>query len=181
MGGTSGQNYDISDTTGTLTSGLRIDKDVTTIVGTPIPSGKIDIIGVIGQYKYSAPYNNGYQLFPRFISDIIDYGAPLILSPVLAADIDTNTFTVYFTTARNGDTKIKYGLTKSLELDSLVINNDTTKHVVKVTGLLSSKTYYYRVYSSNSKGVSESDFKFSYNSFFQPFFRNDKYLFQFSC
>ncbi|MEJ2618390.1 MAG: hypothetical protein P8Z35_25770, partial [Ignavibacteriaceae bacterium] len=156
-GGTSGQNYDITDTTGTLTSGLRIDKDVTSIVGTPIPSGKIDIIGVLGQFKYSAPYNSGYQLFPRFISDIIDNGAPLILSPVLAADIDTNSFTVYFSTARNGDTKIKYGLTKSLELDSSYINNDTTEHIIKVTGLSSSKTYYYRVYSSNAKGISESD------------------------
>ncbi|MGA9293536.1 MAG: phospholipase D-like domain-containing protein [Ignavibacteriaceae bacterium] len=156
-GGTSGQNYDITDTTGTLTAGLRIDKDVTSIVGTPIPSGKIDIIGVLGQYKYSAPYNSGYQLFPRFISDIVDNGAPLILSPVLAADIDTNSFTVYFSTARNGDTKIKYGLTKSLEIDSLYISNDTTEHVIKVTGLSSFKTYYYRVYSSNAKGTSESD------------------------
>ena len=156
-GGTSGQNYDITDTTGTLTSGLRIDKDVTSIVGTPIPSGKIDIIGVLGQYKYSAPYNSGYQLFPRFIGDIIDNGAPLILSPILAADIDTNSFTVYFSTARNGDTKIKYGLTKSLELDSSYINNDTTEHVIKVTGLSPSKSYYYRVYSSNEKGTSESD------------------------
>ncbi len=156
-GGSSGQNYDISDTTGTLTSGLRIDKDVTTIVGTPIPSGKIDMIGVLGQYKYSAPYNSGYQLFPRFISDIIDNGAPLILSPVLAADIDTNSFTVYYSTARNGDTKIKYGLTKSLELVSLYINDDTTDHVIKVAGLLSSKTYYYKVYSSNAVGTSESD------------------------
>ena len=61
-GGTSGQNYDITDTTGTLTSGLRIDKDVTSIVGTPIPSGKIDIIGVLGQYQYSAPYNSAFLI-----------------------------------------------------------------------------------------------------------------------
>jgi phosphatidylserine/phosphatidylglycerophosphate/cardiolipin synthase-like enzyme len=155
-GGSSGQNYDISDTTGVLTAGLRIDKDVATIVGTPIPTSKVDIIGILGQYKYAPPYNSGYQLFPRFISDIVDNGSPLILSPVLAADIDTASFTVYFKTARNGDTKIRYGLTKSLELDSLSINNDTTVHVIKVTGLLPSRTYYYKVYSSNSVGTSES-------------------------
>jgi phosphatidylserine/phosphatidylglycerophosphate/cardiolipin synthase-like enzyme len=152
----SGTNYLISDTSGSLTDGLRIDNSVSTIIGQPIPSGKIDIIGVLGQFKYSPPYNSGYQILPRFITDIIDNGAPLILSPVLAADIDTSSFTVYFSTARRGDTKIKYGLTKSLELDSLYINNDTTEHVIKVTGLLPSKTYYYKVYSSNAKGTSES-------------------------
>jgi uncharacterized membrane protein len=156
-GGTSGQNYDISDTTGTLTSGLRIDKDVSSIVGQPIPSSKVDIIGILGQYKFSPPYNSGYQLFPRFVLDIVDNGAPLILSPVLAANIDTSSFTVYFKTARNGDTKIKYGLTKSLELDSLSINKDTTDHEIHVTGLFPFKTYYYKVYSSNSAGTSISD------------------------
>ena len=153
---TGGTNYLISDTSASLTDGLRIDNSVSTIIGQPIPSGKIDIIGVLGQFKYSPPYNSGYQILPRFIADIIDNGAPLILSPVLAADIDTGSFTVYFSTARSGDTKIKYGLTKSLELDSIFINNDTTEHVIKVTGLLPSKTYFYKVYSSNAKGTSES-------------------------
>ncbi len=155
-GGNSGQNYDISDTSGTLASGLRIDKDVTSIVGSPIPLGKIDIIGVLGQYKFSSPYNSGYQLFPRYISDIVDDGAPLILSPVLAANIDTISFTVYYKTARNGDTKIKFGLTKTLELDSIQIDNDTTEHEIKVTGLMPVKTYYYKVYSTNSVGTSSS-------------------------
>ncbi len=168
----SGTNYLISDTSGSLTDGLRIDNSVSTIIGQPIPSGKIDIIGVLGQFKYSPPYNSGYQILPRFIADIIDNGAPLILSPVLAADIDTGSFTVYFSTARSGDTKIKYGLTKSLELDSLYVNNDTTQHVIKVTGLSSFKTYYYRVYSSNEKGTSESDLNLVTTSFFKSFLRN---------
>ena len=158
-GGSSGQNYDIADTSGTLVSGLRIDKDVTSIVDSPIPLGKIDIIGVLGQYKFSSPYNSGYQLFPRDISDIVDDGAPLILSPVLAAGIDTTSFTVYFKTARKGNTKIKYGLSKSLEIDSIQINNDTTDHEIKVTGLKPGETYYYKVYSTNSVGTSESGLK----------------------
>ena len=66
------KNYTITDSTGTLE--LRIDKDVSTLVGSPIPSGEIDLIGVIQQYKYAAPYNSGYQILPRSIDDIVsDY------------------------------------------------------------------------------------------------------------
>ena len=156
QGGTSGSNYTISDATGTLTDGLRIDADVTSIVGQPIPSGAIDIIGILQQFQYGPPYNSGYQLLPRFISDLVYDGSPLILNPVLAADIDTSSFRVYFNTARNGNSQVKYGLTPSLELDSVVVEEDTTMHVVPITGLEGSTLYYYRAYSTNSVGTSES-------------------------
>ncbi len=92
------------------------------IIGQPIPSSAVDIIGILQQYKSSAPYNSGYQLLPRFILDIVDDGAPLILNPVIAADIDTNSFNVYFNTVRNGNSMVKYGLTSNLELDSVVVS-----------------------------------------------------------
>lgn len=153
-GGTSGQNYDISDTTGTMQ--IRIDES-TDIVGTPIPSGEVDIVGIVGQYKYSPPYDGGYQLFPRFRTDIIDNGLPIILTPVFASNITTSSFTVYFKTSRKGNTEIKYGLTPNLELDSLIINDDATQHAIQVTELTSATTYYYKVYSENTKGQSESE------------------------
>ncbi len=155
-GGTSGFNYDIKDTTAALSQGLRIDKDVTSIVGSPIPSAKVDIIGIVSQYKTTTPYNSGYQILPRFILDIVTNSEPLILSPVLASSIDTSSFTIYFNTARNGNSKVKYGLTSSLELDSIIINDDTTVHQIRIAGLKSSTTYYYKVYSSNPNGTSES-------------------------
>ena len=151
-----GTNYNISDPTGTLTSGLRIDNDVSSIIGQAIPSSAVDIIGILQQYKYDPPYNSGYQLLPRFILDIVDDGAPLILNPVIAADIDTNSFNVYFNTVRNGNSQVKYGLTVNLELDSVVIMDDTTFHVVPITGLEESTLYYFRAYSSNAAGTSES-------------------------
>jgi phosphatidylserine/phosphatidylglycerophosphate/cardiolipin synthase-like enzyme len=149
--------YNISDTTGALTDGLWIDSDVGSIVGTQIPSHKINLIGILTQYKYSPPYNSGYQIGPRFIQDIVGITGPIILAPIIAANIDTNSFTVYYDTYKKGDTRIKYGLTESLELDSIYINNDTTHHQVKINGLKPSTTYYYKVYSSNVSGTSSSD------------------------
>lgn len=150
----SNTNYNITDATGTLVSGLRIDNNVSSVIGQPIPSGQVDLIGILGQYKFSAPYNSGYQIMPRFLSDIIDDGSPLILNPVIAANIDTNSFTVYFNTARNGNSQVKYGLTTSLEIDSVIISNDTTYHVVPITGLTEASHYYYRAYSANENGIS---------------------------
>ncbi|HKB87640.1 MAG TPA: DUF5689 domain-containing protein, partial [Ignavibacteriaceae bacterium] len=150
----SGTNYPITDATGT--SEIRIDNDVTSIIGTPVPSGEVDIIGILEQYDNSPPYSSGYQLLPRFIGDIVDDGAPLILNPVFASDIDTSSFTIYFNTARNGNSQVKYGLTPALEMDSVVINDDTTFHAVPVTGLQPSTLYYFKAVSDNSVGRSES-------------------------
>ncbi len=151
---TGGTNYPIIDATGT--SELRIDNDVTTIIGSPIPSGEVDVIGILQQYDNSPPYSSGYQLLPRFIGDIVDDGAPLILNPVFASDIDTSSFTVYFNTARNGNSQVKYGLTPALEMDSVIINNDTTFHAVPVTGLQPYTVYYFKAVSDNDAGRSES-------------------------
>ena len=149
-------NYNITDATGTLTSGLRIDNDVTSIIGSQIPSGQVDIIGILGQYDTSSPYSSGYQLQPRFIQDIVYDGAPLILTPVYASNINTSSFTVYFNTARNGNSQVKYGLTSSLELDSVVNNDDTDIHSVTVPGLQPFTLYYFRAYSTNTIGTSSS-------------------------
>ena len=149
-----GSNYPITDATGS--SEIRIDNDVNSIIGTPIPSGEVDIIGVLQQYDNSPPYSAGYQLLPRFIGDIVDDGAPLILNPVFASDIDTSSFTVYFKTARNGNSQVKYGLTPALEMDSVIINDDTTSHAVPVTGLQPFTQYYFKAISDNAVGRSES-------------------------
>jgi phosphatidylserine/phosphatidylglycerophosphate/cardiolipin synthase-like enzyme len=155
-GGSSGQNYPISDATGSLQ--IRIDESVN-IVGTPIPSGTVDIIGVLSQYKFGTPYNSGYQLMPRFIQDIADDGRPMILNPVIASSITKTSFTVYFNTVRNGNSQVKYGLTALLELDSVIVPGSVTYHEVPVTGLQPATTYYFKAYSKNDEGTSESSLK----------------------
>jgi DNA/RNA endonuclease YhcR with UshA esterase domain len=55
-------NYLITD--GQDTVNVRVDNS-TNIPGNPIPQGSVDIIGVVGQY------DGIYEIFPRFIEDII--------------------------------------------------------------------------------------------------------------
>ena len=152
-GGTSGRNYSISDSTGSLK--MRIDESVN-IVGTAIPSSPVDIIAIVAQYDPSAPYSSGYQILPRKIEDIITQPVPTILTPVVASDITPTSFTVYFTTLHKGNSEVKYGKTLNLEMGDIVVDEDTTFHSVKIDGLEPLTTYYYKVYSSNATGTSTS-------------------------
>ncbi|MCE1188046.1 MAG: phospholipase D-like domain-containing protein [Ignavibacteria bacterium] len=152
--GTSGKTYTITDTLGN-TFDFRICVNGTGISGTPIPRGRCDVIGIVSQFKSSTPYNSGYQIIPRNIYDIIADGSPVVNSnSVIINGIDTASFNVYYETVRNGNTQVKYGLTPELELDSVVIANDTMYHTLKISGLQKGTKYYFRPYSRNSVGSS---------------------------
>lgn len=65
--GSSGYNVDI--TNGTDTVVMRIDADVD-LYGAVAPVGMFDVVGIGGQYDFSAPHFDGYQLLPRYQADI---------------------------------------------------------------------------------------------------------------
>jgi len=151
----SGTNYSISDSTGTLE--MRVDNDVSSIIGTPIPTGAFDLVGVIGQFDSSTPYSSGYQIIPRSIGDLLYSDEPFILGSVFASNITPSSFTVYFNTLRKGNSEVLYGLTEDLEIGSVVDDTDTTVHAVTISGLDSLTRYYFKARSTNAAGSSESD------------------------
>ena len=67
-------NLTVSDGSG-RTATIRIDSD-TEIDGTPVPCGPVSFIGVVGQFDSTAPFDSGYQLFPRTLADIIVSSTP---------------------------------------------------------------------------------------------------------
>jgi len=62
----------IEDATGSLA--LRIDS-YTDIDGQNQPEGPQNIVGCLGQYTYSTPPNDGYQITPRMFVDFEDYNS----------------------------------------------------------------------------------------------------------
>jgi hypothetical protein len=148
-------SYSITDSTGTLGTGLYINKYITSIIGTVIPNRPVDLIGILSQHSYGPAYNNGYQLQPRYIQDIITSDlSPLIINSVFAVEIDTSSLSICFHTLRKGNSQIKYGLTSNLEMDSIIVNEDTTFHKVYISGLASGTLYYFKVISDDSYGRS---------------------------
>ena len=48
---------------------MRIDSD-TEIFGTPAPVGAFHLTGIGSQFDRNSPFDEGYQIIPRFLSDI---------------------------------------------------------------------------------------------------------------
>lgn len=65
-------SFNVDITNGSTTIQVRIDED-TEISGMPAPTGTFGVTGIGGQFDQNAPYDSGYQLFPRYISDIDPY------------------------------------------------------------------------------------------------------------
>jgi hypothetical protein len=59
----------VSGTSGYKEFDVRIDNDCD-LYGQTAPQGKLDIIGLGGQFDGSVPRNSGYQIYPRGLSDI---------------------------------------------------------------------------------------------------------------
>lgn len=151
---TGGTNYSITDATGSLE--MRIDNEVSSIIGSSIPTSSIDIIGIVGQYDPSEPRSTGYQILPRFVADFISSNEPLILSPIIPADITTTSFTIYFSTSREGNTEVRYGLTNELEFEPVIVEESVTHHKITLDNLTESTNYFFQVLSSNETGTSTS-------------------------
>ena len=66
-GAGSGFNVDVTDGNDTWT--VRIDSDVD-LYALPAPDGRFDVCGLGGQFDNSTPFDDGYQLLPRYNADI---------------------------------------------------------------------------------------------------------------
>ena len=156
-------NYTVSDGTG---SGVyfRIDNN-TDLVGTLIPTGPFDCIAAASQFKVGAPYSTGYQFLPRFTTDLVQSGGPVILSFPTESNITPNGVTITWTTQTPGDSKLKFFRSDSLNqpvvfTDSVYNAAQVTNHTFTLTGLQPGKIYYSIAYSTSGLGTSFSTPKY---------------------
>lgn len=111
------------------------------LVGTVIPTGSVDLIGIGSQFFTQ------YQLLLRNINDIVTPLDINILTPVVTSDIEENSFTLSWTTDIEGFSRVQYGLTPNLELGITTATNPAANHSVNITGLEPGNVYYCRAYS----------------------------------
>ena len=64
----SGTGFNVEVTDGVNTFTMRIDGD-TEIYGTEAPVGPFKLTGIGGQFDRDEPYDEGYQILPRYLSD----------------------------------------------------------------------------------------------------------------
>ncbi|MBN1503466.1 MAG: hypothetical protein JW952_00215, partial [Candidatus Eisenbacteria bacterium] len=147
----SGSNVSIQISDGTATVLLYIDKDCGAN-GTPEPVGYFDVIGVLKQYDTSSPYTTGYEICPRFATDIIQQGyGPVITAGPEEDDPTTAGTTIRWTTNTASSSLVEYGLTTAYGLmmgDSAYV----TEHAIPLSGLTPNTVYHYRVSSDDGTG-----------------------------
>jgi phosphatidylserine/phosphatidylglycerophosphate/cardiolipin synthase-like enzyme len=148
----------IQDASGTTT--LFIDQD-SELCGSPAPLGTFDLIGILSQFDTFAPYNGGYQVVPRYITDIIPTSpGPRFLTNPQAVDVDSISARIIWETEGPATSLVEYGLTSSYGLfegDSTLV----TSHSVPLAGLLPGKLYHYRAASTDVEGTTVTvDFTF---------------------
>lgn len=65
----SGSGFNVDVTDGANTYAMRI-VSATNIFGSDAPVGSFNLVGIGGQFAFDAPFDGGYQIFPRYWDDI---------------------------------------------------------------------------------------------------------------
>lgn len=111
---TSGLNVRITAASGGDTLTMRIDADCNIYTtGMAAPTGQFDVIGLGGQYDSSSPYTDGYQIFPRYTTDIIMQSA----NSKLLGSVDAKVYP----TVSNG-------------IYNIELNENVTMNIINVNG-----------------------------------------------
>lgn len=151
------KNYILTGAGPSDTVQIRIDNN-TDIIGTVAPAGRFDVVGVLSQYKPGLPFIGGYQLMPRSQIDVISTG-PIIEKFPEEIELTENSITLEWHTINQGNSRIRYGLTKDYEMGVIEPDNDLrTVHIVTVPGLEVATIYNLQAFS-----VAGSDTSFSSN------------------
>ncbi len=134
----SSANYTVNDAAG---SGVIRVNGTTELASSPIPSDPVDIIGIMSQFSASSP-STGYQLLPRFLTDLVPPGnPPIISSPLTQSNITKTSFTVSFETLSDGNTILYYGTTPALGTTASNASL-TTDHNLDLVGLTAGTLYF---------------------------------------
>lgn len=138
------------DETGTCM--LYIDWD-TQVDELPRPNGNFDIVGVLKQYSaYAAPWINGYEIIPRFATDIEELPGPKLVSGPVFTQISPSEIVVRWTTDVPSSSQVDYGTTTDYEFGTVYDSTPVTEHTVTITGLEPAIPYLARITSSDGAG-----------------------------
>ena len=135
-------------TNGTSSLDVRIP-NLSPVIGTVIPAGAIDAVGVLGQFQST------YQLTPRSTGDLIGLPGPQISGTPVVDTLFDDGFRIRWNTVTAGTTKLLFGPGENFT-DSLETTAEVTEHSMTVTGLRPGRIYAYQSVSSNSSGVSDA-------------------------
>jgi hypothetical protein len=157
----SGGSTNLSLTDGVDTVVFRIDSD-TDIDGSPEPIWPKDVIGIGSQFDNSAPYDGGYQVFPRFYaSDFLPVGTIPVELTSFAATVNGASVNLNWSTAtelNNNGFEVQRNSGVDFITIGFVKGNGTTSEAKNYTytdNNLGTGTYSYRLKQVDFNGTFE--------------------------
>lgn len=116
------------------------------MIGGTIPSGIVDIIGVVSRFSTSDPPTGGYQLLPRTAADILVSNTITISGGPEQTDIQPTGFNLRWTTNLPGNARVRYGPTPAMGSLAAAVATGT-EHSVQLSGLQPARAYHAQPFS----------------------------------
>lgn len=135
------------------TSGILYLKTGNVLVGTTIPTGAVNITGVVSEY------NGKYEVLPRDANDVANTSALYYTTSQTMTNLSTSGFDINWTTNTASNAFIQYGHTKSLELGTLAGTTNSTSQTVTVSGANPSEIFYVKTFSISGADSAVSTIK----------------------
>lgn len=156
----SGGSYNVSATASGITYDIRVDADRAELFTVPLTTAlTFNLTGVGSQFDPSAPRTEGYQIMPRFASDIEIVNAiqdlnldNFSVSPIPANNILNISFD--YDLSEIASLEIVNVLGQVVLVESMNLNNGKNKNTISVADLTSG---FYFLKINTSKGVSTSN------------------------
>ena len=126
---------------GAETGQVYINSPGSPLIGTPIPSSPVTLIGPLGSYLGT------YQVLPRDLDDLTSYSSIHILNTPVISGLSQTGFTMEWDTDVAGTTEAFAGLTPELELPPVKVSGSSTHHTIVVEGRSPAELYYLRPFS----------------------------------
>lgn len=104
------------------------------LVGSNIPTGLIDLVGIVSRFSSATPPVGGYQLLLRDAADLQASTGIGLTGPVVQDDIAPTSFTLAWNTNVAGSSQVRYGTTPSYGAFAQTTGSTTT-HQVQLSGL----------------------------------------------
>jgi len=123
------------------TGQLYINDPYSPLIGTPIPSGPVNLTGPLGAYQGT------YQLLPRDQDDLVAFSSIQFTSVPLVSQLSTTGFTLGWTTDVEGSTEARVGLSPDLELAPVKVDGLRSQHQIEITGRSPAELLYIQPFS----------------------------------
>jgi phosphatidylserine/phosphatidylglycerophosphate/cardiolipin synthase-like enzyme len=116
------------------------------LIGNAIPTGIVDLVGLVSQFSSSTPPVGGYQLLLRNSADILTSTTLSILGEVQQSSITPADFVLNWNTNLASNARVRYGLTPALGSLATSVPSGTAQSV-QLSGLQPAQTYYAQAFS----------------------------------